>query len=90
MTDVTETIARAIFVREFGEPEDFGKWQILMDLYRAHAVAIQEHLSTAGFTIVPTQPTEAMIDEGYESYQANGGSLLDVYRDMVSRFTNKT
>jgi hypothetical protein len=31
------------------------------------------------------EPSAAMIDDAYESYNANGGSLRDVFMDMIDK-----
>jgi hypothetical protein len=37
-----------------------------------------------GWVLAPARATEAMIEEAYESYNANGGSLHKVYIDMIA------
>jgi len=46
--------------------------------------AYLKQLENDGWVLAPKRPTEAMIDEAYDSYEANGGSLRDVYIDMVA------
>lgn len=57
---------------EPGRPELSGApdWQRFLPLARAVLTAIRE-------------PSEGMIDEAYASYHANGGSLRDVFMDMI-------
>lgn len=74
-----ERAARALCENPSEDPDEIiemsdgsfaPRWKA--EVWRVHAVlrAIRE-------------PSEAMIDEAYDSYNANGGSLRDVFMDMI-------
>lgn len=73
-----ERAARAICVASGYDPDKDDQvanvgplnWELFADQARAVLQAIRE-------------PSGGMIDEGYASYDANGGSLRDVFMDMI-------
>ena len=95
MPDIIERAARALygepglsFIRDCTEPSASPKvrkcpphgvtWDDAQpetkEAFRDHARAVLRAIR---------EPSEGMIEEGYASYDANGGSLRDAFMDMI-------
>ena len=77
MTDLVETDAKAICAL-YGcqSPDDVG------DVERAFYFDFKDRLKSAGFVIVPKEPTEAMLEAGHDRL-AGDGDLGDLFRAMT-------